>query len=61
MKDEGMMKRIIIATVISFVFFMAYDYFVIQPQTKAANEVAQHQKKCQYKYYKNKQSNRKLK
>jgi YidC/Oxa1 family membrane protein insertase len=44
MKDEGMMKRIIIATVISFVFFMAYDYFVIQPQTKAANEVAQHQK-----------------
>jgi YidC/Oxa1 family membrane protein insertase len=44
MKDEGMMKRIIIATVISFVFFMAYDYFVIQPQTKVANEVAQHQK-----------------
>jgi len=34
MKDEGMMKRIIIATVISFVFFMAYDYFFVQPQTK---------------------------
>jgi YidC/Oxa1 family membrane protein insertase len=35
MKDEGMMKRIIIATVISFLFFMAYDYFVVQPQIKA--------------------------
>ena len=33
MQDTGMTKRIFIATFISFVFFMAYDYFFIQPQT----------------------------
>jgi YidC/Oxa1 family membrane protein insertase len=37
MQDKGMMKRIIIATIISFVFFVFYDYFVIQPQVKAIN------------------------
>ena len=29
MQDTGMMKRIFIATFISFVFFIAYDYFVM--------------------------------
>jgi YidC/Oxa1 family membrane protein insertase len=32
MNDKGNMKRIILATVISFVFFIAYNYFVIKPQ-----------------------------
>ncbi|WP_457565084.1 membrane protein insertase YidC [Caminibacter sp.] len=32
------MKRIIIATVISFIFFFAYDYFVLQPEAKTAAE-----------------------
>jgi len=32
MQDTGMTKRIFIATFISFIFFMAYDYFFIQPQ-----------------------------
>jgi len=31
MQDTGMTKRIFIATFISFVFFMAYDYFFVQP------------------------------
>jgi len=34
MQDTGMTRRIFIATFISFVFFMAYDYFIIQPQTQ---------------------------
>ena len=34
MNNSGQMKRIIIATVISFLFFIAYDYFVLQPQSK---------------------------
>jgi len=33
MQDTGMTRRIFIATFISFIFFMAYDYFIIQPQT----------------------------
>jgi len=33
MKDEGMMKRIMIATAVSFVFFMAYSYFFMPQQT----------------------------
>jgi len=41
MEDKGMMRRIIIATIISFVFFMAYDYFVIQPQQEAAKKTEQ--------------------
>ena len=32
MNNSGNLRRIIIATVISFVFFFAYDYFVLQPQ-----------------------------
>jgi YidC/Oxa1 family membrane protein insertase len=38
MQDTGMTKRIFLATFISFVFFMAYDYFVIQPQTTTQTE-----------------------
>ena len=34
MNNQDNLRRIIIATVISFVFFIAYDYFVIQPQMK---------------------------
>ena len=33
MQDTGMTKRIFLATFISFVFFIVYDYFIIQPQT----------------------------
>jgi len=32
------LRRIIIATVISFAFFIAYDYFVLAPQTKKSSE-----------------------
>jgi YidC/Oxa1 family membrane protein insertase len=38
MNNSPNMKNIIIATVISFIFFAIYDYFVIQPQTQI-NEV----------------------
>ena len=31
---DNNLRRIIIATIISFAFFAAYDYFVLQPQTK---------------------------
>jgi len=34
MNNSNQMKRIILATVISFVFFIAYDYFIIKPQSK---------------------------
>ncbi len=34
MNNSTQMRRIIIATVISFVFFLAYDYFVLQPQAQ---------------------------
>ena len=37
MQDTGMMKRIFIATFISFVFFIAYDYFVM-PQSKPTSQ-----------------------
>ena len=36
MNNSPNMRRIILATVISFIFFIAYDYFVIGPQQKAA-------------------------
>ena len=39
------LRRIIIATVISFVFFAAYDYFVLQPQAEAAQKEAVVKKK----------------
>jgi len=34
MNGKENLRRIIIATVISFVFFFAYDYFVLKPQAK---------------------------
>ena len=34
MNNSEQMKRIILATVISFLFFVIYDYFVIQPKQK---------------------------
>ena len=37
MENRDNLRRIIIATVISFVFFFAYDYFVLQPSV--ANQV----------------------
>jgi len=40
MQDTGMTKRIFIATFISFIFFMAYDYFYIQPNAQKAQEIA---------------------
>jgi YidC/Oxa1 family membrane protein insertase len=39
MQDASMTKRIFIATFISFIFFMAYDYFYIQPNTQKAQEI----------------------
>jgi len=36
MDNSGQLRRILIATVISFAFFVAYDYFVLTPQQKAA-------------------------
>jgi len=41
MQDTGMTKRIFIATFISFIFFMAYDYFFIQPQSEAGPKQTQ--------------------
>jgi len=36
MNNNEQLKRILIATLISFVFFIAYDYFVLQPQIKVS-------------------------
>jgi YidC/Oxa1 family membrane protein insertase len=36
--NQPNMKNIIIATLISFIFFAVYDYFVIEPQTKQVVE-----------------------
>ncbi|WP_456480213.1 membrane protein insertase YidC [Nautilia sp.] len=36
MENSGQLRRILIATVISFVFFVAYDYFVLTPQQQAS-------------------------
>jgi YidC/Oxa1 family membrane protein insertase len=38
MDNNGQLKRILIATVISFAFFVAYDYFVLTPQQKALSQ-----------------------
>ncbi|WP_457562620.1 membrane protein insertase YidC [Caminibacter pacificus] len=38
MNNSGNLRRIIIATVISFVFFVAYDFFVLQPQMEKAQK-----------------------
>ena len=45
MNNNPQMKRIIIATVISFIFFIAYDYFVLEPKQKAAAAAAMEQNK----------------
>jgi len=45
MKNNSQMKRIIIATVISFIFFIAYDFFVLQPKQKEAQKAAVEQNK----------------
>ncbi len=34
MNGRDNLRRIIIATIISFAFFLAYDYFILQPQAK---------------------------
>jgi YidC/Oxa1 family membrane protein insertase len=39
MENRDNLRRIIIATVISFIFFFAYDYFVLQPGMKTSGEV----------------------
>ncbi|HIQ51019.1 MAG TPA: membrane protein insertase YidC, partial [Nautiliaceae bacterium] len=36
MNDNGQLRRILIATLMSFIFFVAYDYFILQPQIKAS-------------------------
>ncbi|MEO1928720.1 MAG: membrane protein insertase YidC [Nautiliaceae bacterium] len=38
MDNNGQLRRIIIATVISFAFFFAYDYFVLAPQTQMVEQ-----------------------
>ncbi len=47
MNDSGQLKRIIIATVVSFVFFVAYDYFILQPQEKNSIQFEQNVTKVQ--------------
>lgn len=39
MNDNGQLRRILIATLISFIFFVSYDYFVLQPQMKSENNL----------------------
>ena len=39
MDNNGQLKRILIATVISFAFFVAYDYFVLTPQQQKAQQI----------------------
>jgi len=39
MDNNGQLRRILIATVISFAFFVAYDYFVLTPQQQAASKI----------------------
>jgi len=39
MENSGQLRRILIATVISFAFFVAYDYFVLAPQQAKAQKV----------------------
>jgi len=38
MNGKDNLRRIIIATIISFAFFFAYDYFVLQPQAKTVHK-----------------------
>ena len=47
MNNNSNMRRIIIATVISFIFFIAYDYFVLQPKQKEAQKIAEQNKTAQ--------------
>ena len=44
MDNNGQLKRILIATVISFVFFLAYDYFVLTPQREVQAKVIEQNK-----------------
>jgi len=41
MNGKDNLRRIIIATIISFAFFFAYDYFVLQPQMKNSSKNSQ--------------------
>jgi len=45
MNNNGNLRRIIIATIISFAFFVAYDYFVLQPQMQQAQKTEKTQQK----------------
>ena len=47
MNNNSQMRRIIIATVISFIFFIAYDYFVLQPKQKEAQKRIEQNKTTQ--------------
>ena len=38
MDNNGQLNRILIATIISFVFFVAYDYFILIPQQQKAKK-----------------------
>jgi len=49
MDNSGQLRRILIATVISFAFFVAYDYFVLTPQQEAAAKVLEQNKTVQQK------------
>jgi len=44
MDNNGQLRRILIATVISFAFFVAYDYFVLTPQQEAAAKIMEQNK-----------------
>jgi len=47
MENNGQLKRILIATFISFVFFVAYDYFVLSPQQAKAQKILKAQERKQ--------------
>jgi len=47
MNNNDMLRRVIIATVISFIFFIAYDYFIIQPQQQKISNTKKVEKKVQ--------------
>lgn len=47
MDKQNTQKRILIATLISFAFFIAYDYFYLMPEHQAKQEMLEKQKKLE--------------
>jgi len=60
MNGKDNLRRIIIATIISFAFFFAYDYFVLEPQAKNANKTHQQASKNNSKEVKVNKNNKNI-